>query len=101
MFSEINQPNPDNIHDDDSTEAFIERVHALYAFESTALDDLIKLSRDLESADKFEDLLDDLTYNALDENGEFTQNISDIKNGSHTEEEKLALINRQKTLVSN
>lgn len=86
--------------DDESNDAFIERVKELYAFESTSLDDLLELSRDPQATGKFEDLLDDLTYKALSENEEFSRNIVEIKSGHHSEEEKLGLRDRQRMLFS-
>lgn len=84
--------------DDDSPEAMIERVMALYDFDRTSLDDLIELSRDETKKEQFDVLLDDITYEALSNNAEFLENIDIIKEHSSSKEKQTLVRDRQRQL---
>ncbi len=92
-------PNPELSHSEDesdSIDAFVDRVKQLYAFERTALDDLLELSRDPEAGEKFKDFLGDLAFTASMQNEEFSANIKKMRTRKLTDDE----VSRQRELLS-
>lgn len=93
---EISQSNDES----DSIDAFVERVKQLYSSERTSLDDLLELSRNPDAKSQFEDLLDDLAYEALTQNEEFMANREVLHSKSHDGPEILKVRNRQRELFA-
>lgn len=93
-------PQPAFHESDDSPEAFIERMRALYGVEETSFDELQKLAKDEPGSERFEVFLDDLTYEALAGNEEFNVNRQQMQSGRLSSDEQIVVRDKQRDLFT-
>ena len=86
--------------EDDSPEAFAERIRQLYGIEKTSLDELVELATTEPHGERFEVFLDDLTYEALTANPDFEANKAAMTSGKLTVQEQVEIRDRQRGLFS-
>lgn len=84
--------------DDDSPEAVMARMKELFAFDKSAIDELVELSTDESKSEQFETLLDDLAYEALSGNNEFLENINKVKAHAGSQDDQKTIRSRQREI---
>lgn len=84
--------------DDDSIEATMARFKELFAENRTALDELLELSRDPNRTEELSALIDDLTYDALMNDDEFTTNVRKLRKHQLTSLQEEVIRSRQREL---
>jgi hypothetical protein len=97
------RPNTEPLHhdNDDSPEAFIERMRSLYGIEKTSFDELQELAKTEPDSERFQVFLDDLTYEALSENAEFNENREAMTSRKLSAKKQVELRDKQRALFSN
>lgn len=85
---------------DNSPEAIAERVRALYGMEKTGLDELLELSRTEPESERLEVLIDDLAYEALNDNVEFTTNARLVRGGNLSHDDEKKVVQKQRELLA-
>lgn len=83
-------------HPSDAEQAAVD----MYQRVESAIDKLTRLSRKDEDRAHFETFLEDLAYEALSDDEEFSQNALQMKSGRLSNEEQVRIRNRQRQLVT-
>lgn len=79
--------------------AFAERVRAMFEGTKTVLDELRYIHHEEGASERFNDLLNEIAYKALEEHGEFTANIRELKSGA-SQQRRLEIRDRQRALLA-